>query len=328
MKPTKSKYSILPQSNTHARVPIASWLWLGILHCLALVIWHQSTEPKALSNSISGPAWVRDIEPCQGVLPGDGQVITATFQHSSGDVIDLVWSDDESRNLESIGTTSNHPFYAFDRGDYVQAGSLQEGERLLTYSGDTKRVVSKLARPGPETVYNLEVFGEHVYFIGHDGVLVHNSDSYGLNAGVTSKPAHLYRKRLGDAYYEDYQRHATGRDYEHYFDAGAGRATGIDGIQGKYLVEAKWAGRNDAAFRNSVYNPATTRYVTLGKEAVILDQAERLLKLNASLGTNGVRYAISNETAANHFRTLLRTKFADQMDAGILKVFHVPGNGM
>jgi hypothetical protein len=48
-------------------------------------------------------------------------------------------------------------------------------------------VVSKLARPGPETVYNLEVFGEHVYFIGHDVVLVHNSDSYSLNAGVTSR---------------------------------------------------------------------------------------------------------------------------------------------
>jgi len=69
---------------------------------------------------------------------------------------------------------------------------------------------------------------------------------------------------------------------------------------------------------------ANPRYVTLGKEADILDQAERLLKLNAGLGSNGVRYAISNEAAANHFRTLLRTKFADQMDAGILKVFHVP----
>jgi hypothetical protein len=197
MKPTE--YSILPQSNTRARVPIASWLWLGILHCLALTIWHQSTEPKALSNSLSGPAWVRDIEPCQGVLPGDGQVITATFQHSSGDVIDQVWSDDGSRNLESIGTTSNHPFYSIDRGDYVQAGSLQEGERLLTYSGDTKRVVSKLARPGPETVYNLEVFGEHVYFIGHDGVLVHNSDSYGLNAGATSSAATRTPVKLAEA---------------------------------------------------------------------------------------------------------------------------------
>ncbi len=82
------------------------------------------------------------------------------------------------------GETSNHPFYSFDSGAYVPAGSLQEGERLLTYSGDIKRVVSKRARPGPETVYNLEVFGEHVYFIGNDGVLVHNSDSYGLNAVV------------------------------------------------------------------------------------------------------------------------------------------------
>ncbi|EMI42894.1 protein containing Coagulation factor 5/8 type [Rhodopirellula sp. SWK7] len=140
------------------------------------------------------------------------------------------------------------------------------------------------------------------------------------------KPAHLYRKRLGDAYYDDYQRHVTGRAYEHYFDAG--KATGIDGIQGKYLVEAKWAGRNNAAYRNSVYNPANPRYSRLGKEADILDQAERLLQLNQGLGTRGVRYAISNEAAVSHFNSLFRSRFAEQMDAGILKVFHVPGNGM
>ncbi len=93
-------------------------------------------------------------------------------------------SDYRSQATDTIGTTSNHPFWSVDRQAYVQAGLLRIGERLHTYSGDTKRVISKLARPGPQPVYNLEVFAEHVYYVGRDGVLVHNTyDSkyvYGL----------------------------------------------------------------------------------------------------------------------------------------------------
>lgn len=80
---------------------------------------------------------------------------------------------------ETIGTTSNHPFWSVDRQEFVQAGSLEIGERLQTLSGDVKVVQQKLPRPGPQPVFNLEVHNEHVYFVGHDGVLVHNSGPYG-----------------------------------------------------------------------------------------------------------------------------------------------------
>ena len=52
---------------------------------------------------------------------------------------------------------------------------MLEGERLLLYNGETKRVVQKLPRPGPQVVYNLEIYGEHVYHVTSDGVMVHNS---------------------------------------------------------------------------------------------------------------------------------------------------------
>ena len=45
----------------------------------------------------------------------------------------------------------------------------------MLHNGETKRVVQKLPRPGPEKVYNLEVFGQHVYLVSQDGLLVHNS---------------------------------------------------------------------------------------------------------------------------------------------------------
>ena len=51
-------------------------------------------------------------------------------------------------------------------------------------------MVSKLSRPGPELVYNLEIYGEHVYHVG-DGVLVHNS------CGRRGGPDHI--KRILDA---------------------------------------------------------------------------------------------------------------------------------
>lgn len=122
---------------------------------------------------LTGEAIVTNIQAAPAVRSGNGRVVTATFKHSSGDCINLALSSNGT--AETIGTTSNHPFWSVDRQDYVQAGSLQLDERVQTYSGDTKRVISKLARPGPEPVYNLEVHGEHVYYIGVNGVLVHNT---------------------------------------------------------------------------------------------------------------------------------------------------------
>jgi hypothetical protein len=45
---------------------------------------------------------------------------------------------------------------------------------VQTYHGETKRIEQKLPRPGPQLVYNLEVYGEHVYYVGDSGLLVHN----------------------------------------------------------------------------------------------------------------------------------------------------------
>ncbi|MEZ6132845.1 MAG: polymorphic toxin-type HINT domain-containing protein [Planctomycetaceae bacterium] len=158
---------------------------------------------------LTGDAIVTDISTSPQIEPKNGddaprRVITATFHHTSGDVIDLVVADGvvpsgavgddlsasepntEHRTLktigeaETIGTTSNHPFWSVDRNEYVQAGSLDPGECLKTLHGDTKVVVSNLPRPGPQLdVYNLEVHAEHVYFVGEGGVLVHNSQNYG-----------------------------------------------------------------------------------------------------------------------------------------------------
>ncbi len=159
---------------------------------------------------IRGPAWIVDLEPAPLVPLGPGQVVTATFKHTSANVLDLVLTNNPPINLstppttltalntspsvnpshatlsppptdlgvaptDSIGVTANHPFWSVDRAEFVQAGELQIGERLQTLAGDIHWVQQKLPRPGPEAVYNLEVHDEHVYYVGRSGALAHNS---------------------------------------------------------------------------------------------------------------------------------------------------------
>jgi hypothetical protein len=126
---------------------------------------------------LTGEAIVESIEPFSAVSAGPGQVVTATFHHGSADTIDLSIAGDsrETGNVETIGTTSNHPFWSQDRQGFIEAGSLEMGERLITHHGETKRVVNKLPRPGPEPVFNIEVWGEQVYYAGRSAALVHNT---------------------------------------------------------------------------------------------------------------------------------------------------------
>jgi hypothetical protein len=120
------------------------------------------------------------------IQSGHGNIVTGTFTHLANNVIDL-----KIEGQEPIGCTDNHPFWSVDRRDYILAGKLQDGERILLYSGETKRVEQKLPRPGPELVYNIEVFGEHVYHVGQDGILVHNACNNPF--GRRGSPAHQAR---------------------------------------------------------------------------------------------------------------------------------------
>ncbi len=124
--------------------------------------------------SAVGLADVIAIEPCPEIQPGPGRLCTGTFQHTAGIVLDLKVASES----KPIGVTPTHPFWSVSRGDWVAAGDLEIGETLKTLNGTTV-VESITRRPDPETVYNIEVEGDHVYRVGESGILVHNASDKG-----------------------------------------------------------------------------------------------------------------------------------------------------
>ena len=140
-------------------------------------------------HGISADFTVREIRPCPTPSAGDGYLVTTKFIHENAEILDLRIAGSD----EPIGTTSSHPFWSEDRQQFAASGELRIGENLLLADETTRRVESITLRPYRETVYNIEVDGEHVFYVGEDGVLVHNTCDWRM----WEKQAGKYFRRKG-----------------------------------------------------------------------------------------------------------------------------------
>ena len=131
---------------------------------------------------VDSEADVMGIEPCPPVEPGRGRAITGRFVTTNCRVL-LVKHSGEDKPLEP---TPQHRFMSLDRNDWIAAEDLEVGERLQTKTGQIVTVESVSEKPGLHDVYNIEVEGEHHYFVGESGVLVHNG--YATTEGVPNGP--------------------------------------------------------------------------------------------------------------------------------------------
>ena len=95
--------------------------------------------------------------------------IIGKFKRQSSDVYQLNFEG----NPTSLGVTANHPIYSIDRQTWVPAANLQIGEHVQTRTG-TLTLQSSQAQDTTQTVYNLEIYGEHNYLVQEDGLWVHN----------------------------------------------------------------------------------------------------------------------------------------------------------
>jgi hypothetical protein len=97
--------------------------------------------------------------------------VTATHAHPSVEMLSLTLTGDST----PLEVTAEHPIWSEDRNDWIAAGELNAGERLLRVVDGGKSVVKVAAIAAftsVQDVHNLTVTGAHNYVAG--GVLVHN----------------------------------------------------------------------------------------------------------------------------------------------------------
>ncbi|MEM7558092.1 MAG: RES domain-containing protein [Planctomycetota bacterium] len=131
----------------------------------------MTVEMDLLEMGAVGPALITGVTRCPAIASGRGQPVTATFSHPPSTSVLSVLFEGES---DPICVTDNHLFWSVDRQHFLPIGQMEVGARVQTYHGETERIAAKLPRPGPQVVYNLEVYGEHVYFVGEQGLLAPN----------------------------------------------------------------------------------------------------------------------------------------------------------
>jgi hypothetical protein len=151
-------------------------LWIDLLRPLA---WIQANEIQVGKTTFLdlpemgavGAAEVTDIGPCPRISGGKGTIVTGKFTHQSdgSNVVRLRLA----AQSEPTGVTRNHPYWSYDRSEFVKVGELRIGESVDTEFG-ARSVVSVEPFTYNGLLHNLET-AEHVYRVGALGALVHNS---------------------------------------------------------------------------------------------------------------------------------------------------------
>ena len=129
-----------------------------------------------LVTTEDGQEPIEEIEVGDKVLSEDettGEVavktVTETYINETDELIHI------GVNGETISATPTHPFYV-DKLGWTLARSLRAGDVLVLNNGELVTVewVQHEILESPIKVYNFEVEDFHTYFVGENGIFVHN----------------------------------------------------------------------------------------------------------------------------------------------------------
>jgi RHS repeat-associated protein len=103
------------------------------------------------------------------------RTVTALHDNLDSELTDLTVST--GAGMKSVlHTTPHHPMWDVSKNRWVEASSLDIGDRLLAADGSMQIVAAILSFAGPQHMDNLTVDTTHTYYViaGHAPVLVHN----------------------------------------------------------------------------------------------------------------------------------------------------------
>ncbi|RHX77443.1 hypothetical protein DLM77_21140 [Leptospira yasudae] len=100
------------------------------------------------------------------------KTVTELFVHEINHLYDV-----EVNGIEVFHTTWNHPFWVVNERSWVKVKDLKVGDIVQLKDGSQVPITGITPYSLSMTpVYNLEVEENHTYYVGKDGVLVHNYD--------------------------------------------------------------------------------------------------------------------------------------------------------
>jgi len=144
--------------------------------------------------------WAKNVETGRVEL----RPVVGLFMREGRESIDVVFDADGQR--ETLRTTDDHPFWTA-RG-WVEVRHLRIGDRITLGGRGHATILSIAPTNEISTVYNFEVDEFHTYFVGNQGVLVHNCatrrTTYTKKVHNTTQQYNT-RKKAGEA-----GRHAHG----------------------------------------------------------------------------------------------------------------------
>jgi hypothetical protein len=139
-------------------------------------------------------AKVTDIQPIKldtskiNLLDQKSRPVIGTFKRYAQVVNTYTFKDLSTGKISTINATPNHPFYVKNKNRFIPIEDIETTDELVSKKKTGKQVRLLCAKGKfdhcgkiynkdgqPVEVYNLEVYQDHVYFVGVDGVLVHNT---------------------------------------------------------------------------------------------------------------------------------------------------------
>lgn len=176
---------------------------------------------------------------------------------------------------DTISSTPNHPFFSEDKQGYLAVGDLSIGERVSLAGGNRAALlIAKWRRnKGPEKVYNLEVEHSHNFYVGREGVLVHNSCPAVWKTLINAIDFDNWMNQFqrfsqnSPANWAQFQRHATGSnlEVEVNFNGTRIRADWFDGSKNA-LIDAKYIGDGSPLYDLEKYLKTPTLFKQLEDE--------------------------------------------------------------
>jgi hypothetical protein len=101
--------------------------------------------------------------------------VSKRFEHLDVVTMDVVFKRDGRMYQIPIETTPEHRFYVRGKG-WSEAGSLRDGDVVETSDGVGVTVDRIEILGGRRSVFNLEIEDFQTYFVGTNGVLVHDTN--------------------------------------------------------------------------------------------------------------------------------------------------------